>query len=377
MPALSRPILGIAADAAGHHPAGWTQSSADPRTLLTAGYHVGLAQLAERGRFDFLTIADSFAPGPETDATASGRLDALLTAARVGPVTRHIGLLPTVTTTHTEPFHVSKSLATLDFVSLGRAGWQVEVSRTAAEAAHFGRKTVAPSDKLWSEASDAIDVVRRLWDSWEDDAEIRDAATGRFIDRDKLHYVDFSGEFFSVRGPSITPRPPQGHPLIAVRVDDPEAVAVAARWADIVRTAAKDITEAAAIRERVRAEIAANGRDPDEVAFLVDVATTVAETAAEATALDERLNARKHFTPPGLTFVGGGAELAERIEEWRAYVDGFTLSAAVLPQGLEAIVDHTIPVLTDRGIHPRAYPPGSFRERFGLRRPENQYAEAT
>jgi alkanesulfonate monooxygenase SsuD/methylene tetrahydromethanopterin reductase-like flavin-dependent oxidoreductase (luciferase family) len=312
-------ILGIALDGA---------------SAVTADYYVKLAQLAERGRFDFLAIDDSFAPGR--------RLDALLVAARIGPVTQHIGLLPTVTTTHTEPFHVSKSLATLDYVSRGRAGWNVDVSRTAAEAAHFGRKSAAPPEKLWAEASDAVDVVRRLWDSWEDDAEIRDAATGRFIDREKLHYVDFAGEFFSVRGPSITPRPPQGHPVIAIRVDEPEAVPVAARWADIVRSAAKDIAEAADIRRNVRAEIAANGRDPDQVAFLVDV--SVAETE----------------------------ELAGRLEEWQSSVDGFTLYAA----DLETIVDVTIPDLTRRGLRPETYAPGSFRERLGLSRPENQYAEA-
>lgn len=313
----------------------------DGASAVGADYYVQLAQLAERGRFDFLAIDDSFAAGPP-----GGRLDALLVAARVGPVTRHIGLLPTVTTTHTEPFHVSKSLATLDFVSSGRAGWHVDVSRTAAEAAHFGRKSAAPPEKLWAEASDAVDVVRRLWDSWEDDAEIRDAATGRFIDREKLHYVDFAGEFFSVRGPSITPRPPQGHPVISIRVDDPAAVPVAARWADIVRSAAKDIAEAADIRRNVRAEIAANGRDPDQVAFLVEVSTSAG-------------------------FVG--ERLASRLTEWQSYVDGFTLSVAS-PQDLQSIVDVTIPALTRRGLRPETYAPGSFRERFGLSRPENQYA---
>src|SRR5205085_9928917 len=110
---------------------------------------------------------------------------------RIAPVTRHIGLIPVATVTHTEPFHVSKAIATLDHISAGRAGWQVRVSPTAHEAALFGRRTAPEIDELFTEAADAVEVVRRLWDSWEDDAVIRNVAAGRYIDRDKLHYIDF------------------------------------------------------------------------------------------------------------------------------------------------------------------------------------------
>ncbi len=152
-----------------------------------------------------------------------GRLDAVLIAARVAPLTRHIGLVPTVVATHTEPFHISKAIATLDYVSTGRAGLRVQVSARQNEAAHFGRRTFPRFDiedldtpavrevttDLFDEAADYVEAVRRLWDSWEDDAEIRDVATGRFIDRDKLHYIDFEGRHFSVKGPSITPGRPR------------------------------------------------------------------------------------------------------------------------------------------------------------------------
>jgi alkanesulfonate monooxygenase SsuD/methylene tetrahydromethanopterin reductase-like flavin-dependent oxidoreductase (luciferase family) len=141
---------------------------------------------------------------------------AVLIAARVAPVTRHIGLVPVVVVAHTEPFHVSKAIATLDYVSSGRAGVQVRVSASPDEAAHFGRRAVPPLDLrdradpavqrlitgLFAEAADYVEVIRRLWDSWEDDAEIRDTATGRFVDRSKLHYIKFTGDYFSVKGPS-------------------------------------------------------------------------------------------------------------------------------------------------------------------------------
>ncbi len=120
------------------------------------------------------------------------------------------------TVTHTEPFHVSKAIATLDHISHGRAGWQPRVSSTAPDAELFGRRGEPGRDELFDEAGDFVEVVRRLWDSWEDDAVIRDVATGRYVDRDRLHYVDFTGRYFSVKGPSITPRPPQGQPVVAV-----------------------------------------------------------------------------------------------------------------------------------------------------------------
>ncbi|MER5828921.1 LLM class flavin-dependent oxidoreductase, partial [Streptomyces mirabilis] len=196
----------------------------DQQAAFDAASYVGPAQLAERGALDFVTLGDTFArPGP----------DALAVLSRVAPATRRIGLVPTVTTTHTEPFHVQAAVATLDWVSRGRAGWQLDVSTTEGEARLFGRRHAAPADALWREAGEIAEVAARLWDSWEDDAEIRDEATGRFVDRDKLHHVDFRGATFFVKGPSIVPRPPQGHPVRVVDATEGPARRVAARYADV------------------------------------------------------------------------------------------------------------------------------------------------
>ncbi len=242
--AKSTPLhLAAALDGAGWHPAAWREPSARPAELFTPRYWVDLVAEAERGLLDFVTVEDSLGqqsshfdgPDGRTDQVR-GRLDAVLIAARVAPVTTHVGLIPTATVTHTEPFHISKAIATLDYISNGRAGWRVQLSRPA-ENAHFGRRPQAfpledypgrvPQDVMsarFDEAADFVEVVRRLWDSWEDDAEIRDAATGRFIDRNKLHYINFQGRWFNVKGPSITPAPttraaaghrprPRQHPL--------------------------------------------------------------------------------------------------------------------------------------------------------------------
>lgn len=307
----------------------------------SAAHHVALAAAAARTGADLLVWADSFvAPGPTDPPT----LDAVAVAARVAPTVPDVGLVPTVTVTHTEPFHVSKAIATLDLVSLGRAGWQVAVSRTEEEARLFGRKPAALPASLWREAAEAVEVVVRLWDSWEDDAVVRDVATGRYIDRDRLHYVEFAGEFFSVRGPSITPRSPQAHPLVVIQ-DEPDALPVAARWADVVRVAAPDLAAAHAARERIRAAVADAGRDPDAVPVLLDLAVGRSQ-AATADAVAEAV---RGAAADGVTL--------------RGLPDGDAFS------GLAAL-------LAERGLRHPVAPGATLRERFGLPRPANHFAGA-
>lgn len=221
--------LAVALDGAGWHPAAWREPDARPHELFSARYWVDVVGEAERGLLDFVTVEDSLAPQSSLDDgfddrtdQVRGRLDAVLVASRVAPRTANIGLVPTAVATHTEPFHLSKAIATLDYVSTGRAGIRPQIAPRLSEAAHFGRREFPPGAPdghvagLLEEAADYVEVLRRLWDSWEDDAEIRDVATGRFIDRDKLHYIDFTGRWFSVKGPSITPRPPQGQPPVEI-----------------------------------------------------------------------------------------------------------------------------------------------------------------
>src|ERR1700744_4849051 len=254
--------LGVALDGYGWHPRAWrTTLSANPATgsVLSGRYWAGLAATAERGLLDFLTIDDTLMPqsGRREEIwprRVAGRADAVLVAARIAPVTRHIGLIPVATVTHTEPFHISKAIATLDYVSHGRAGWQPRVSATPQEAALFGRRNGSQSpDGLFDEAADAVEVVRRLWDSWEDDAVIRDVSTGRYIDRGKLHYIDFHGEHFSVKGPSITPRPPQGQPVVAALAHAPRIYEFAAASSDLVFITPADDASACAIVDEVHA----------------------------------------------------------------------------------------------------------------------------
>ncbi|AZQ39519.1 LLM class flavin-dependent oxidoreductase [Streptomyces cyaneochromogenes] len=390
--------LAVALDATGWHPASWREPVARPRDLFTAEYWADLVTEAERGLLDFVTIEDGLGPQSshwldpdERTDQVRGRLDAVLIASRVAPLTRHIGVVPTVVATHTEPFHISKAIATLDYVSAGRAGLRVQITARPNEAAHFGRRTVprieaydSPAAQgvvtdLFDEAADHVEAVRRLWDSWEDDAEIRDAATGRFIDRDKLHYIDFEGRHFSVKGPSITPRPPQGQPIVSALAHDAIPYRLVARAADIGYVTPYDADEARAVVARIRAEQSAAGRAAETLHVFGDLVVFLDDDPAAATARRERLEALagEPYTSDALIFTGTPHQLADLLQELQsAGLTGFRLRPAVAGHDLPAITRGLVPELQRRGVFRRAYEADTLRGLLGLPRPANRYAAA-
>jgi alkanesulfonate monooxygenase SsuD/methylene tetrahydromethanopterin reductase-like flavin-dependent oxidoreductase (luciferase family) len=388
--------LAVALDGAGWHPAAWREPVARPDELFTARYWADLVAEAERGLLDFVTIEDGLGlqsshplePDGRTDQVR-GRLDAVLIAARVAPLTRHIGIVPTVVATHTEPFHLSKAIATLDYVSTGRAGLRVQITARQNEAAHFGRRPVPHNDPLndplawesvaalFDEAADYVEVVRRLWDSWEDDAEIRDTATGRFIDRDKLHYVDFESPHFSVKGPSITPRPPQGQPIVTALAHATVPYRLVARSADVGYITPHDAGQARAIVEEIRAEQTAAGRAGELLHVFGDLVVLLDDDPAEAAARRERLDALAgyEYTSDARIFAGTPAQLADLLEELAsAGLSGFRLRPAVAGHDLPAITRRLVPELQRRGVFRQAYEADTLRGLLGLSRPANRYA---
>jgi alkanesulfonate monooxygenase SsuD/methylene tetrahydromethanopterin reductase-like flavin-dependent oxidoreductase (luciferase family) len=368
-------LLGVSIDGAGGHPAAWREPDVDPRRLLDGRGLVELVQQAERGALDFVVIEDAL--GAPVGGTLPARLDAAVAAAFVGPGTRSIGIVPTITTTHTEPFHVSTVLATLDHLDHGRAGWLVAVSASDDDAALVGRRAAAPLPELYAEAAEAAEVAAELWDSWEDDAEIRDVATGRFIDRDKLHHIDHRGPAFTVMGPAITPRPPQGHPVVVVVADSVDALGLAAQRADVVVVDAEDCEEALNEREVVRAAVEAAGRDPGSVRVLARLDVLLGATPKEAAGRRSRLDGRwfGHGERAWKGHAWSCDELVERLVGWHraGAVDGFLLRPAVLPGDLGAIVDHVVPALRAQGLRPDDYVGTTLRHHLGLARPGNRY----
>jgi alkanesulfonate monooxygenase SsuD/methylene tetrahydromethanopterin reductase-like flavin-dependent oxidoreductase (luciferase family) len=333
-----RLITAIEIDGAGADPDAWRGAEVDPTELLTGALALRAVQRAEAAGIDLATFVDTLEAPADVPDRVSVRLEALGLAARIAPATERIGLLPTIAVTHTEPFHVQASVATLDHISSGRGGWVAAVSTSAEAAAVIGRREPAPAADIWREARYVADVSRRLWDSWEDDAIIRDAPTGRFIDRDRLHYVDFESPAFSIKGPSIVPRPPQGHPVTAVRVSSPEALQVAAD-ADLVLLPGVD-----GLTDRLAAV-----RSAGSARVLVSV------------------RVRPH--------VDGVERLVEQIADWaEAGVDGVHLRPSSLELDVLVIADQLLPALRARGLVAPSTRPGTLRSRLGLRRPENRYA---
>ena len=380
---MSEVGLAVALDGYGWHPQAWRYELAHNMSggrriggggigPLRGRYWVELAATAEAGLLDFVTIDDTLDAQPGRRAEIdprrlAGRPDAVLVAARIAPATEHIGLVPVATVTHTEPFHVSKSIATLDYVSGGRAGWQARVSGTAHEAALFGRREHRVDldiDELFEEAADAVEVVRRLWDSWEDDAVIRDVATGRYIDRDKLHYIDFTGKYFSVKGPSITPRPPQGQPVVAALAHAGGIYRFAATSADVVFVTPRDDDSLRAILSEVGEAEQSTGRKLKVYADLVVSLVADALTPGVKISSDARV------------FTGTATELADIVLRWHDLgADGVRLRPAVNAIDLPAIVDGLVPRLQRRGRFRAGYRNGeTLRARLGLEVAANRYA---
>ncbi|MEU4312072.1 LLM class flavin-dependent oxidoreductase [Nocardia sp. NPDC024068] len=357
MPQGSPLLTAVELAGTGVHPASWRRADSRAEELFTAGYWVDLVGAAERAGLDLAFLPDSFALQAEG---VRGRPEAAGIAARVAPATGRIGLIPQVPVTHTEPFHVSKAVASLDYATSGRAGWEVTVSPGVQQARLFGRKSEQPEVSLWHEADEAIEVVTRLWDSWEDDAEIRDVPTGRFIDRDKLHYIDFVGDHFTVKGPSITPRSPQGQPLVAVRASGADATRVAVRRADLIRIRADDPAAAAETRAALRTAVAAAGRDPDLIRVLLDIEVHIAATAEVAA--DEVAQLEQWIPTPAagtLRHIGTSGSLRALLDtaHRQESADGVVLRPLALPAFLERL---SAPLTTLRG-------------RLGLPRPLNRY----
>ena len=256
---------------------------------------------------------------------------------------------------YSEPFHVATQLASLDWVSNGRAGWIVEASGTAREAAAYGREALS-DEELRRERDDVIEVARRLWDSWEDDAVILDAATGRYLDADRLHYVDFVGARFSVKGPLITPRPPQGQ-LVVVGAAGTAGIDVAL----VGGADAAEIADAAA-----RARTAGATRVWAELEVLLD------SRGASAVRRLDTLGA----WPSGarLRHVGDAAGLVALLTDLSTAVDGVRLHLAELDVDLDEAGRAVLPALRARIGSTAPRPGQTLRGALGLERPVSRYA---
>jgi alkanesulfonate monooxygenase SsuD/methylene tetrahydromethanopterin reductase-like flavin-dependent oxidoreductase (luciferase family) len=346
--------LGIELDGEGSHPAAWRRANHPPSKSLTGRTLTQKVRAAENAGFTLATFEDSIVP-PSGDLKA--RVDAVNRASFVAATTSTIGLVPVVETTYAEPFHTSSQLATLDYTSRGRGGWIAARVADPAAARAWGRPVLAERADLDREQRDSITVVRDLWDSWEDDAVIRDHARGRFLDRDRLHYVDFEGESFTVKGPAIVPRPPQGQLVVLGTEADREQVDVV-----LITELDRDAAVDAASRSR--------GLTFIEIGVTLD--TPQASATDRLAALNER-----HLAPVSsrLEFVGSATGFVELLTELAVHTDGVRLFPAVIDEDLPALARSVLPALFTSGVAHRPVPGSSLRSNLGLARPVNRYAK--
>ena len=288
--------LGVFLMTGGHHAAAWRH----PDTHI--GNHfadfVDLAKMAEGAKFDMLFFADTVSSRLADMKAASGSathwaaqmFEPLTLLAALAAVTHRIGLTATASTMYYEPYNVARLFASLDLISNGRAGWNIVTTADVDSARNFGVERPAHDDR-YKMAEEFVDVVRGLWDSWEDDAFVRDRASGLYFDPQKVHFLDHVGTYFKSRGPLNLPRSPQGHPVLVQAGSSGVGRDLAARVADVVFTAQNALADRIAFYSDLKKRAATFGRAPSEVLIMPGISPVVAATEAEARTKLSRLNA--------------------------------------------------------------------------------------
>ena len=425
------------------HTAAWRYPGAFPDANFNFPHLKRFAQKLERGKFDAFFMADHLAvlnmpmEALKRSATVTS-FDPLVLLPALAVVTEHLGLIATASTTYNEPYHVARKFASLDHLSGGRAGWNVVTSGNPDESMNFGLDQHLEHATRYRRAREFFDVVTGLWDSWADDAFIRDVETGVYFDPAKLHVLDHQGEFLKVRGPLNIARPIQGWPVIVQAGASEAGRQLAADTAEVIFGAGSNIANARAFYADVKGRMEKLGRDPDHLKVLPGAFVVVGDSVAEAREKRARLDSLVHydsaiaslsialghdasrFDPDGplpaipesnasksgrerivelaqrekltvrqlaqriggyggLAFVGTPATIANQMEEWlyTEACDGFNVMFPYLPAGLDDFVDHVIPELQRRGLFRREYEGATLRENLGLPRPENRFFTKT
>ena len=425
------------------HTAAWRYPGAYPDANFNFAHLKRFAQTLERGKFDAFFMADHQAllNMPIQALKRSGTVtsfEPLTLLPALAVVTERLGLIATASTTYNEPYHVARRFASLDHLSGGRAGWNLVTSGNPHEAMNFGREEHVEHDARYRRAREFFDVVTGLWDSWADDAFIRDVESGVYFDPKKLHTLNHKGEHFKVKGPLNIARPIQGWPVIVQAGASEAGRQIAAETAEAVFTGQTSITEARKFYADVKARMEKVGRLPDHMKILPGVFTVVGDTVEAAQAKKRKLDslvhpdsgiaslsvalgtdvsgfdldgplpeipesnasqsgrqrlvemaARDNLTVRQLAQIVGGsygaleligtpATIADQMEEWFTTLacDGFNVMFPYVPEGLDDFVDRVIPELQRRGLFRKEYEGRTMRENLGLPRPKNRFFSA-
>jgi FMN-dependent oxidoreductase (nitrilotriacetate monooxygenase family) len=419
----------------GHHEAAWRHPSTDPHRARTLQHYVDIARTAERGKLDSLFLADGVALWGNVKHNSHSHFEPLTLLSALAASTVHIGLIATASTTYNEPYHLARKFASLDHLSGGRAGWNIVTSAGIDEARNFNLAKRPSHDARYDRAEEFVEVVKKLWDSWDDDAALVDRETGVYADPGRIRPIAHDGEHFQVRGPLNIERPPQGHPLLVQAGSSETGKEYAARHAEAVFTAQQTFAEGKAFYDDVKGRLAKYGRSPDEIKILPGISPILGRTEAEARQREAELNAlitpeyglrqlskmldhdvtgypldgplpevgsftegaqsrfelvvglarREDLTIRQLlerlaggrghrVFAGTPVQVADELEAWflGGAADGFNVMPPTLPGGLDDFVDLVVPELQRRGLFRTAYTGSTLREHYGLARPVNR-----
>jgi len=273
----------------GHHEAAWRLPESDPHANTNVEHFKTLARIAERGKLDSLFLADSPVLWNTIGRRPGGTLEPTVLLAALAGVTERIGLIATASTTYNEPFNLARRFASLDFLSQGRAGWNVVTTAGVDAARNFNLDELPAHRVRYERAAEFIDVSLKLWDSWEDDAVSGDKERGVWGEDSKLHPPRHRGRHFRVDGPLNVPRSPQGYPLLVQAGSSDDGKELAARYAEAVFTAQQTLEDAQAFYSDLKAQTRAQGRDPEHIKILPGIVPVIGSTEAEALALDAEL----------------------------------------------------------------------------------------
>lgn len=292
--------LGVLISDVGVHPAAWL----DPNSLLggeiSFPFYLKLARLAEAGKLDFFFVADTLASragdmaGVTRQCAYTGHFEPLTLMAALAAATQRIGLAATISSTYSEPYNAARMFASLDHISGGRAGWNVVTTAYGPAAANFGRTMQDDHALRYRRANEFVDVMNGLWDSWDDDAFIRDRASGIHFDPAKRHPLEHKGEFYSVKGPLNVPRPPQGRPVAISAGGSEPGKELAARTSEVVFSVDRDLPSARAYYKDLKGRMAKHGRAPHELAVMTALNPFVGETDEQAQEAFAELQGRIH-----------------------------------------------------------------------------------
>jgi alkanesulfonate monooxygenase len=421
------------------HTGAWRYPGAFPDANFNFGHLKRFAQTLERGRFDAFFMADHLAvlnmpvEALKRSHTVTSFEPFTLLSALAG-VTERIGLVATASTTFDAPYHIARRFASLDHISGGRAGWNIVTTSNPDAALNFGLDEHMEHGERYDRAREFYDVVTGLWDSWADDAFIRDIETGIYFDPEKLHVLDHKGPHLSVRGPLNIARTPQGWPVIVQAGASDSGRQLAAETAEMVFAAGSTLAAGQRFYADVKGRMEAIGRDRDHLKILPGAFVVVGDTVAEARAKRATLDSLVHYEsaiaslsialgtdasgfdpdaklPPipetnasksgrervlelaeregltvrqlaqrlggysGLAFIGTPQTIADEMEEWLETrgSDGFNVMFPYLPGGLDDFVDRVVPELQRRGLFRTEYEGTTLRDHLGLPRPGNRF----